>query len=123
MIDCRDSETITSTLLKNQNAKLNRSKDFVLIIIVLNMVVLILTFIQEVVTFQDLEDYEIITISVVVYILGVLLKNRGRERVGGAFFYLMIMMNLSIFKLMLYFTCSDSKLKEREYSIFSFSLF
>jgi len=66
MMDSKDSETITSTLLKNQNTKLNRSKDFVLVTIVLNVVVLLLTFVQELVTFQDVEDYEIVTISVIV---------------------------------------------------------
>ena len=71
MHETRDtSETlITSSLLKGQNKKLTRSKDFVLVTIVLNLMVLILTLIQEIVTFQDLEDFEIITISIIVTIL------------------------------------------------------
>ena len=67
MSENRDSDTIiTSSLLKGQNKKLTQSKDFVLITIVMNLVILIMTLIQEIVSFQDLEDFEIVTISIIV---------------------------------------------------------
>lgn len=65
-MDTRDSETITSSLLKFQNKKLMRTKDFILVTIILNLTVLVLTLIQEIASFEDLEYFEIITISIIV---------------------------------------------------------
>lgn len=73
-METRDSETITSTLLKFQNKKLMRSKDFILITILLNLMILVLTFIQEVATFEELEDYEVITISIIVCFFSYIFK-------------------------------------------------
>lgn len=76
-METRDSETITSTLLKFQNKKLMRSKDFILITILLNLMILVLTFIQEVATFEELEDYEVITISIIVCFFSYILKTNS----------------------------------------------
>ena len=65
-METKDGETITSSLLKMQNHKLMNYKDIVLVMILLNLVVLTLTLIQEIVCFEDLEDYEIILISIIV---------------------------------------------------------
>ena len=78
-METRDSETITSTLLKFQNKKLMRSKDFILITILLNLMILVLTFIQEVATFEELEDYEVITISIIVHLFYVFFKNKSNR--------------------------------------------
>lgn len=78
-METRDSETITSTLLKFQNKKLMRSKDFILITILLNLMILVLTFIQEVATFEELEDYEVITISIIVHFFYVFFKNKSNR--------------------------------------------
>ncbi len=65
-MEMKDSEMITSSLLKVQNHKLMSYKDIVLVTIVMNLFVLTLTLIQEIVCFEDLEDYEIIMISIIV---------------------------------------------------------
>lgn len=67
-METKDSEHIRSSFLHYQTKNLNRSKDYVLICIFLNMIILILTLVEEIASFDDLLLSEIITISIIVFI-------------------------------------------------------